>query len=371
MPAAKEHRPSHPSGTPLVGMAFRVQLPGRALQRQEIIMARRTATLLIPAGLDRHPVVIKLARILEVDIDCAIGKVVKIIEWCAQHSTDGIVEGAQLEDFEAVARCQLGNAFGTLLERKSVPMRARTGTHEQVQLCVFLECFGKPAKNKTLSARRKSRHAVCIAGARTRAGQPAGLKDKRQIQAGRQTKPVAIGETQRGTQRQPQRSGQDLAPTPDRSPVRPKEIQVQKSQQPAADTAAPEFTVELEDAPPGVPAERMGHWVDYFARTVQMPRPVAEDVLNLPEVTEDRIRWGMERLRDRLMKDRRGEGQKLKLPWKYLEKLLCEGPGQRGTFGPMAPREPRASFESQKQSMLEQARALKHRNAVAAAGGVG
>lgn len=298
-------------------------------------MARRTATIVIPAQLDRHPVIMKLARLLKLDVDCVIGKVVKIIDWCAQNSTDGIVEGAQLEDFEAVARHELGNAFGTLLERISVPGRGTSGTREQVQLCAFLECFGKAAKNKALSARRKARHADCIACARTHARQPAGSKTKSRKPAGAD---------------------------------KPKEIQVQKGQQPAVEPA-PEMTVELEDAPPGVPQERIGYWIDYFARTLQMPRPVAEELLAMEQVTEDRIRWAMERTRKRLEDAKRGIRDKLNHPWRFFDKLLREGPGQRGTFGSTS--KPAASFESRKNSMLEQARTLAHSKAVAAAGGVG
>ena len=327
-------------------------------------MARRTATLIIPAGLDRHPVVIKLARITQLDIDCVIGKVVKIIEWCAQHSTDGIVDGAQLEDFEAVARCDLGNAFGTLLERKSVPMRADKGTQEQVQLMVFLECFGKPAKNKALSARRKKRHAVCIAGAgaRTRGGQASGHKDKRQIQASRQTEPVsdpaavAIGETQR----RPQRSGQELVPTPDRSPVRPKEIQDHKGQQPAA-----------AEGRGGVPAERVEHWVGVLAKNAGMPIPAAREVLSLEHVTEDLLRWGFNRTRERMRAGTKGNQVPLKCPWKYLDKLLREGKGPPGTFGPVGGGAEREFIEERKASVLETLRRERHTAAVAAAGGIG
>ncbi len=352
-------------------------------------MARRSATLIIPAGLDRHPVVIKLSRLMHIDVDCVIGKVVKIIEWCAQHSTDGIVIGAQLEDFEAVARCELGNAFGTLLERISVPMRASSGTHEQVQLCAFLECFGKAAKNKAFSARRKKRHAVCIARTRTHA--QAGLKDKRQIQAGRRTDrsqdpvsdpaPVAIAETQREPQRGTQRPGR---PVPQPAPAtaatsqdRPERILNQKGQPPAAKAPEPDpeprhtITVELEDAPPGVPSHRVAHWIEILVKAALMPRPLAEELLRLPEVDEARLRWGLQRLTKRLADAKLGKKEPLKKPYDYLEPLLREGPGEPGTFGRVGggERAPR-SFDDKKNSLLEQARALKHAKAVAAAGGV-
>lgn len=133
------------------------------------------------------PEVVRLARLLNIDRDLVLGKLVRLWAWFDRNSVDGIVDGVVSTDVDDIVRLP-----GFMAALRVVGWGDFDDTKERVWLPKFEEHNGETAKKRAQKNRRQ---------ARWRAGSPDESNEKDQSQnvdAGASTRASTREEKSRG-----------------------------------------------------------------------------------------------------------------------------------------------------------------------------